>query len=124
MKLLMTAAALALALPLGGCLMVSADVKGDIDDFPHDLPRLLGAEVGAREPTVSIVVSSNGCTEKSQFAPVISRDGDHEARVGFRRIEEDRCRAFMAEGKRLTWTFDELGISGATRVTISNRIGR
>ncbi|MBI1359349.1 MAG: hypothetical protein GC155_03600 [Alphaproteobacteria bacterium] len=123
-RLSVVAAALAMSASLSGCIVVGANVHdGDWDDDAH-LVRLLGAEVDARAPEVTITASSNGCTEKSQFAPLVDRRGDNRYSVGFRRTVEDRCKALMAEGKRMTWTFSELGIPAGSQVVVRNRIGR
>lgn len=107
---------------LSGCLIVSADVKGDFDD--RHGTRLLGVEVGSRDPEISIIARSNGCTEKAQFEPRVRRHGDNEVTVAFQRVSEDRCKAFMPEGKRLTWGFAELGIREGASVLVLNEIGR
>jgi hypothetical protein len=73
---------------------------------------------------VTIVANSNGCTEKSQFQPSVNKSGDNRYQVGFRRTVEDRCRALMAEGKRLTWTYSELGVPAGAQIVLMNRIGR
>lgn len=117
-------AAAAMCASLSGCLIVDADVRDNSFDISGDFPRVLGAEISAREPTIIITASSNGCTEKTHFEPSINRIGDSTYHVGFRRITEDRCRALMAEGRRLTWSYAELGIPGGSQVTILNRVGR
>lgn len=122
MKLLMAGAALALALPLGGCLMVSADVRGDWDG-DDDLPRLFGAEVSAND-TVTIISPSNGCTDKGDFRVDVKTYAPRHTRVSFRRVEEDHCKALALDGARLTWTFEELGVDRDSGVTIANRVGR
>ena len=113
----------AAACMLSGCLIVSADVKGDFHD-DNGYSRLLGAEVGSRDPEITIIARSSGCTEKSQFEPRVKKHGDNEVTVGFHRVSEDRCKAFMPEGKRLTWSFAELGIREGASVRILNDIGR
>jgi hypothetical protein len=114
----------ALCASLSGCLIVDADVRDNSFDASGGYPRVLGAEIGARTPEVTITASSNGCTEKAQFEPSIDRVTNNNYRVGFRRIVEDRCKAFMAEGKAMTWTFGELGIPDGAQVTVLNSVGR
>jgi len=108
---------------LSGCLIVSADVKGDYHDDNH-YSRLLGVEVSARAPEITIIAHSNGCTEKSQFEPRVRKHGDNDVTVAFQRVSEDRCKAFMPEGKRLTWSFSDLGIREGASVRVLNVIGR
>lgn len=121
MKILTTVAALAMLLPLGACVIVSADVKGDWDE--EDLPRIYGAEVGAQD-TVTIIAPSNGCTDKGDFVANVKTQAPHRTRVSFRRVEDDHCKALAPDGARLTWTFGELGVERGSGVTIANRIGR
>ena len=115
--------AAAAACVLSGCLVVSADIKGDFHDGDGYL-RLLGAEVGSRDREITIVAPSSGCTEKSQFEPRVKRFDDKEVTVGFQRVSEDRCKAFVPAGRRLTWSFAELGIREGASVRILNDIGR
>lgn len=123
-RLSVAAAALALSASLSGCIIVGANMH-DVDwDNDTHLAHLLGAEVDARAPEITITASSNGCTEKSQFTPSIDRHDDNHYVVGFRRTVEDRCKALMAEGKRMTWSFSELGIPAGSQVIVRNRVGR
>jgi hypothetical protein len=116
------AAALA-ATALGGCLIVDADVREtDWGGFSGGL--LYGAEVSVRGPAeVSIVAHSNGCTQKEDFHAEVHRD-DGRYRVRFERDRDDNCKAFVPEGKRMTWSFGELGIPEGAQVVVSNRVGR
>jgi hypothetical protein len=122
MKWLSVAAMGGLACGLSGCLFVSANVQGDLDGA-NGYGRLLGAEVSAMRPEVTITAPSNGCTEKAHFETEV-HNHDNVADVGFKRIQEDRCRALMPEGRRLTWTFAELGIEPGASVRVMNPIGR
>ncbi|MEZ5936689.1 MAG: hypothetical protein R3C52_00545 [Hyphomonadaceae bacterium] len=110
---------------LGGCVIVDADVRDSWDDDDHFV-RVMGAEItrAGPEPAIQIIASSNGCTDETQFDPVVRHRGGADYRVGFRRIEEDRCKAFVPEGKRLTWTYRQLGLPETAQVRILNQIGR
>jgi hypothetical protein len=112
-----------LASSLGGCLIVDADVsESDFGGFSGGL--LYAAEVSVRGPAeISIVAHSNGCTQKEDFSADVDRD-DGRYRVRFERDHEDNCKAFVPEGRRMTWSFRELGIPEGSQVTISNRVGR
>jgi len=67
---------------------------------------------------------SNGCTEKGDFDFVVRDRGDDEFDVGFRRERQDNCKALVPEGRRMTWSFAELGIPRQARVMILNPVGR
>jgi hypothetical protein len=107
-----------------GCIVVDADVRDHGWDWDGDFGYVLGAEVNPRGPEVMITAHSNGCTNKEDFDFVVRDRGDDRFDVGFKRINEDNCRAVMPEGKRMTWSFAELGLPGNSRVFVMNRVGR
>jgi hypothetical protein len=112
------------SLALGGCVVVDADVHDTGWDWDGDFGYVLGADVSARGPEVSITAHSNGCTNKEDFRPVVRDRGEARFNVGFRRIREDNCKALMPEGRTMTWSFAELGIPRDARVMIMNPVGR
>jgi hypothetical protein len=111
-----------LATALSGCLIVDADVRETGWGFSGGL--LYGAEVSVRGPAeISVVAHSNGCTQKEDFSAEVDRD-DGRYRVRFERDRPDNCKALVPEGRRMTWSFAELGIPDGAQVTIANRVGR
>jgi hypothetical protein len=122
-RLVMMAACGAAAASMGGCVIVDADVH-DHGWGEGEFGRVYGAEVNARDPEVSITVHSNGCTEKNDFNFVVRNTGQDEFDIGFRRERPDNCKALVIEGRRLTWTFAELGIPRNSSVYILNPVGR
>ena len=116
MKKIAGLAAAALAgVTLSGCIVVDADVRKSHWDHDDDFGYVLGAEVSTH---------SNGCTEKQDFAPVVRDRGDDKFAVGFRRIKDDNCKALVPDGRRMSWSFAELGIPRNSRVTLMNPVGR
>jgi len=109
---------------LTGCVIVDADVRESDWGAHGDFGYLFGAEVSGRDPEITIIARSNGCTEKSDFDFVVRNRGDDEFDVGFRRERQDNCKALVPEGRRMTWTFTELGIPRQARVMILNPVGR
>ena len=92
MKTIFKFGAVALAASsLGGCLIVDADVReNDFGGFGGGL--LYGAEVSVRGPSeISIVVHSNGCTQKEDFSADVNRD-DGRYRVRFEREKKTTAR--------------------------------
>jgi hypothetical protein len=87
---------------LGGCVIVDADVRDSGWDRDGDFGYLYGAEVSERGPDVTII----------------------EFDVGFRREREDNCKALVPEGRRMTWSFAELGLPRNASVFIINPVGR
>jgi hypothetical protein len=69
------------------------------------------------------VAHSNGCTQKEDFGAEVDRN-DGRYRVRFERHRPDNCKAFVPEGRRMSWSFAELGIPEGAQVTIANRVGR
>jgi hypothetical protein len=108
---------------LSGCVIVAADVRDS--DWNHgDFGYLYGADVSGRDAEVTITARSNGCTQKEDFDFVVSDRGDDEFAVGFRRENPDNCKALVPDGRRMTWSFAELGIPRNARVMILNPVGR
>lgn len=62
-------------------------------------------EVGSRE--VKINVPTNGCTDKSNFAPELDADG----KVKLVQVRPDSCKGWFPEGEWLKYTWGELGLS-------------
>jgi len=108
---------------LGGCVIVDADVR-ESGWGAREFGYLYGAEVSGRDPEVTITVRSNGCTQKSDFDYVVRHRGDDEFDIGFRRERDDNCKALVPDGRRMTWSFAELGIPRNARVMILNPVGR
>ena len=109
---------------LSGCVIVDADVRESEWGARGDFGYLYGAEVSGRDPEITIIARSNGCTEKGDFDFVVRDRGDDEFDVGFRRERQDNCKALVPEGRRMTWSFAELGIPRQARVMILNPVGR
>lgn len=109
---------------LSGCVFVDADVRDNSWDRGGDFGYLYGAEVSVREAEVTIVARSNGCTQKEDFDFTVRDRGEDRFDVGFRREHPDNCKALVPEGRRMTWTFAELGIPRNASVFIINPVGR
>ena len=113
-----------LALPIAtACVYIDAE---DHDrhrfhvETQFGLPSLLGADVQAE--TVSIRIDSGGCTNKDTIEASTDKDGRNEYEVAFDRLKDDNCEAYLPEGVRLTWTYDELGIPAGAYVRILNPV--
>jgi hypothetical protein len=107
-----------------GCVIVDADVRESDWGARGDFGYLYGAEISIRDPEITITAHSNGCTQKEDFDFVVRDRDDDEFEVGFRRERADNCKALMPEGRRMTWSFAELGLPRNARVMIINRVGR
>jgi len=108
---------------LGGCVIVDADVR-EHDWRGGDFGYLYGAEVSSRGPEITITAHSNGCTQKEDFRHVVRDRGDNEYDVGFRRERQDNCKALVPDGRRMTWSFAELGLPHDAQIDILNPVGR
>ncbi|HRO33651.1 MAG TPA: hypothetical protein PLQ03_09605 [Brevundimonas sp.] len=64
-------------------------------------------------------VTSNGCTDKADLKPIVSRQGG-EAVITLRRLEEDRCDRPLADGVEVKWSFEELGLIPGDRISVNN----
>lgn len=122
-KLAFLAATTAAAAMLSGCVIVAADVR-DSDWDRGDYGYLYGAEVSQRDAEVTIVARSNGCTQKEDFRFTVRDRGEDTFDVGFRRERPDNCKAMVPDGRRMTWTFAELGVPRNASVHVTNPVGR
>jgi len=77
---------------------------------------IFGLAVDAEAKTVSIVVSSSGCTDKSYFS--FALEGDV---LIFKRIKRDACKA-MPSRQAVTYSLEELGIKPESSFRIGNPI--
>ncbi len=77
---------------------------------------LYGVATDARAKTVSIIVASSGCTDKSYFSFALEGDA-----LVFKRIKRDSCKA-MPERKAITYSLEELGIKPESAFRIGNPI--
>jgi hypothetical protein len=106
------------ALALGGC----AAVAGPLAVAPApgalaELEPLYSAQAG-RE-TLTIRVSSNGCTAKADFTFYVERRGDAVA-LAFGRRRVDACKSFAMGQTELAFTWEELGLASRTPVFLLN----
>lgn len=122
-KLAFIAASGIAAAMLGGCVIVDADVR-DSDWDRSDYGNLYGAEVSPNVGEVTIVARSNGCTQKEDFRFVVRDRGEDTFDVGFRRERPDNCKALVPEGRRMTWTYAELGVPRNANLYVLNPVGR
>ena len=106
------------ALALGGCVYIDADGANiDGHDWSHD-GGFYGAEVTVGDEIV-MTAASNGCTSKADFAADVDHDhGVYE--VEFERIKPDHCKAYIPEGVKLSWTYQELDIPPGARVVVEH----
>ena len=75
---------------------------------------ILGLATDAEAKTVSIMVSSSGCTDKSYFS--FALEGDV---LTFKRIKRDACKAMPCR-HTVTYSFEELGINPESAFRIGN----
>ena len=108
---------------LGGCVIVAADVS-DSDWNRSDYGNLYGAEVSPQAGEVTIVARSNGCTQKEDFRFVVRDRGEDTFDIGFRRERPDNCKALVPDGRRMTWTYAELGVPRNANLYVLNPVGR
>jgi hypothetical protein len=88
----------------------TADMPGQLEPihaaaFTHD--------------TAVFWVSSNGCTNKKDVQPIVTRLRDG-AVITLRRLDEDRCLDVKPEGVQLQWSFEELGLEPGAQVSVNN----
>ena len=63
-------------------------------------------------------VDSNGCTQASDFEVSVSDGSPTE--ITLRRTKEELCKALVADGVELRWTYADLGLEPGTPARILN----
>jgi len=109
---------LAAALALGGC--ATAAVPPAVTPAPRtfgELEALYAAQAG--RDALTIVVSSNGCTAKADFAFYVERRGEAVA-LAFGRRRVDSCKSFAMGKTDLVFTWEELGLAPRTPIVLLN----
>lgn len=120
-------AAVFLAMPvLPACVIIDSDEGSDGFDVSYDYDSPAGTVYGAMVHTdhVEFLVTSNGCTDESNFQVDVDHHGMREVTLELDRIKADHCKALMAEGTLVSWSFEDLGIEPGTEVNIVNRVAR
>lgn len=117
-------AALIAAPLMSGCVYVSAHeasapalVSVDTSGMPGEMEPIHAAAFTA--DSALFQVSSNGCTDRDDIEPVVSRV-DEEVVITLRRLTPDNCRAWLAEGVQLEFSLEELGLETGQRARINN----
>ncbi|MBK5956521.1 hypothetical protein CCR92_21380 [Rhodospirillum rubrum] len=115
-------AAGALAAPLlAGCVVYSNEAGETVRVNMGDV-KFTAAEAirGARFEDGALVVrvDSNGCTQASDFELSVA-DGS-PADITLTRTREDMCKALVADGVELRWTYADLGLEPGTPTRILN----
>ena len=113
-----------LALPLlAGCVIIDADEGDFSSDFDsYGAGSVFGATV--HQSHVTFQVTSNGCTDRSYFEVDVDRHSGDRYSLELDRIRPDNCRALIADGVEVSWSFDELGLPQGASVEIDNPVIR
>lgn len=117
MKRSIVITASALVLSLGACALPGREAPTLLVAMPGQLEPLHAAAI-TRDLAV-FRVTSNGCTEKSDLMPVVDHVGNSSV-ITLRRIEQDLCNRPALEGVELIWSFEELGLTPGSRVSVNN----
>jgi hypothetical protein len=105
------------AFALSGCATAGVRVVQPASPGLQELEPLYRAEAGREAMTIS--VSSNGCTQKADFAFYVERQGGAVA-LAFGRRRVDSCRSFAMGKIDLSFTWVELGVPPLTPVFLLN----
>ena len=88
---------------LSGCIVIDADeedLHSELAISPH-YGTIKAADITG--DTVTVRVSSNGCTTKEFIGTDVRRMNGDRFSVGFYREKEDYCRANLPDGVALSW---------------------
>lgn len=102
---------------LSACVVhVSDDGPGQMDFGQRisietvDLEPVRAARVS--DGRFHVRVDSNGCTDAGDFAVHLDEADDGSTGLGLERTEKDLCKALAPDGVELSWSLQELGVTG------------
>lgn len=87
-----------------GILLTLIAISGAMSALAQQPEPIYGISTDATEKTLTVIVKSTGCTDKSYFS--FSMEGDL---LTFKRIRRDACKA-MPMRHPITYSLEELGI--------------
>ena len=105
------------ALATSGCALLRQDAPMRVAAMPGQLEPIHAAAI-TRDLAV-FWVSSNGCTDKSDLRPIVDHIGA-DSTITLRRIEQDLCDRPLADGIEVIWSFEELGLTPGSKVSVNN----
>ena len=105
------------ALAASGCALIRPPEAVRVAAMPGQLEPIHAAAI-TRDLAV-FWVSSNGCTDKSDLRPIVDHIGA-DSTITLRRIEQDLCDRPMSDGIEVIWSFEELGLTPGSKVSVNN----
>ena len=109
---------LTIILSLGLGASACATPRGS--QVPADLGRVEAIQGAAfTRHSILLKVRSNGCTDKDDIKPFITKLRTRTVMTLYR-LEEDNCSTETSQGVTLQWSFDELGIAPGTEVQLTS----
>lgn len=115
-------------LMLGGCVIYASD-SGETTTVRTASAASIQVEARVLESVhgvhferdrAIVRVTSNGCTEKAHFRVEIVDGDDAAGEIALVRETPDHCRALVADGVELSWTYGELGLSRGAALVLAN----
>ena len=107
----------AAALATSGCALIPQHTPAPRAAMPGQLEPIHAAAI--THDLAVFWVSSNGCTDKEDLRPIVDHIGAAST-ITLRRIEEDECETPIADGVEVIWSFEELGLTPGSRVSVNN----
>ncbi|HEY0651253.1 hypothetical protein [Phenylobacterium sp.] len=105
------------ALALSGCASGGVRVIAPAGSGLAELEPLYRADAGRQ--ALVITVSSNGCTQKADFAFHVERKAE-TVTLAFGRKRIDTCKSFAMGKTELTFSWAELGVPARAQVFLLN----
>lgn len=99
----------------GACAPLDNGIYGAVDSGA--IEQVYAAVV--TDDVAAIRVASNGCTDKDDIQPRISR-GAGRAVLTLVRTHQDTCTQPSDEGVLVQWTFNELGLPSGSQLLVAN----
>ncbi len=105
------------ALATSGCALLQPQAPTHAVVMPGQLEPIHAAAI-TRDLAV-FWVSSNGCTDRDDLFPLVNQSGG-DTTITLRRIDQDDCDMPVNDGVEVMWSFEELGLTPGSRVSVNN----
>ncbi|PWE17528.1 hypothetical protein DDZ18_07605 [Marinicauda salina] len=117
---------IAILFSMAGCAVPGAmgDAGGARTSFAEDSLEPVYAWRVSPEGDLVVRVRSGGCTNKDSFDLEVTGgpEGGWRFDVALRRVEPDRCEAYLPDGVELVWTREELYVPASAELRLVNPV--
>ncbi len=99
-------------------LLTNLAYANQINSEDGEVERIYGMFIDPKG--IVFQVSSNGCTVKKDFK--VSIRESYPLQLELRRTRPDYCKGYIPYGRKILFTFKELGLNGGDQFVVSNSV--